>query len=450
MKTHLFKSSVSRVAALLFICLTSTAIAQNTITTPTYEVFGGMRYRMELDGKFFKNDAKPLWIHLLRTTLGARARVTDDISLLVQLQDARNFGEENSTLGRGTLDGTAKNFSVRQGFMEWKNILADSLNLKLGRMIFTTNNERLIGALDWHNVGRSYDGAVLNYGLGGGFKARAFGFRLGSDELQMTASTRQIPQSLLGLDIDLPLQDKFNLYVYRDHNSTKVDSGEFRGENVIDRYTMGVYLANHIGAFEYEAEAEYQTGSHFEVAHPHGNVSAIIAGVYAGALLDKESQFRVGAGVDYYTGDDKSTTDVNEQADHLFITIHKFYGAMDFFPTTVLPVTGQRRGISTAVTSLGLIDPYIRIENSAFKNWKFSLVGHYFLAQQPFKNVNVETRDIGAEIDFNAGYTVTKNATLQCGLSGFFPGKALKETNPAQGLGTDPAYWAYMMLALSF
>ncbi|MES2765963.1 MAG: alginate export family protein [Bacteroidota bacterium] len=448
MKNHLFKSSARRGAVLLFICLATAATAQNTITTPTYEVFGGMRYRMELDGKFFKNDAKPLWIHLLRTTLGARARVTDDISLLVQLQDARNFGEENSTLGRGTLDGTAKNFSVRQGYMEWKNLLADSLNLKLGRMIFTTNNERLIGALDWHNVGRSYDGAVLNYGLGGGFKARAFGFRLGSDELQMTASTRQIPQSIFGLDIDIPLQEKLNLYVYRDHNSTKVDSGDYHGENVLDRYTMGVYLANHIGAFEYEAEAEYQTGSHFEVGHEHGNVSAIIAGIYAGALLDKESQFRAGAGVDYYTGDDKSTTDVNEHADHLFITIYKFYGAMDFFPTTVTPATGQRKAL--AVTNLGLIDPYIRLENSFFKNWKFSLVGHYFLAQQPFKNANVETRDIGAEIDLNTGYTISKNASLQCGLSGFFPGAALKESNPLVGLGTDPAYWVYTMLAVSF
>ena len=258
MKTTFLKSSVGRIAALLFVFSVGNLAAQNTAaTTPTVEVFGGVRYRLELDGKFFNTDAKPLWIHLLRSTLGARVRVNDEISAVVQLQDARNFGEENATAWRGTLDGSARNFSVRQGFLEWRGLLADSLSLKLGRMVFATNAERIIGALDWHNVGRSYDGGILNYGFGDGFKARAFGFRLGSDELQMTSATAQPPQSLMGIDVDIPFQQKWNIYAYRDNNARKVDSGAARGKNLLERYTLGTYFANSIGAFEYDAEVAY-------------------------------------------------------------------------------------------------------------------------------------------------------------------------------------------------
>ena len=139
---------------------------------------------------------------------------------------------------------------------------------------------------------------------------------------------------------------------------------------------------------------------------------------------------------------------MNEAADLLFVTLHKFHGAMDFFPVTVTPVTNQRRGL--AVTNLGLINPYLRVEGNLLKNWKFSVFAHYFMGQQPFENANVSTRDIGTEIDLDAIYTVSRNVSLRSGISGFFPGEALKVSNPAVGLGTDPAYWAYTMLSVNF
>ncbi|HYF02918.1 MAG TPA: alginate export family protein, partial [Patescibacteria group bacterium] len=201
-------------------------------------------------------------------------------------------------------------------------------------------------------------------------------------------------------------------------------------------------------AFEYDVEVAYQLGENYAGGRTPGDISALIAGLYAGALLDKESQFRVGAGLEYYTGDNRSTANVNEAAELLFITLHKFYGAMDFFPTTITPTTGQRR--SPAVTNLGLINPYLRVEASLLKDWKFSLFAHYFMAQQPFENASVSTRDIGTEIDLDAIYTVSRNVSLRSGISAFLPGEALKQSNGAVGLGTDPAYWAYTMLMLNF
>jgi hypothetical protein len=144
-----------------------------------------------VDGKFFSNNAKPLKVDLLKTQLFASVKLSDDVSMMLRFQDSRNFGEGLTAQARGTLDGSSKNISLREGYGLWNNLLIDGLSFKFGRMSFSTNSERLIGALDWHNVGRSFDGLQLSYQISKDLSARAFAYKLGSDELMMTQAAAQ-------------------------------------------------------------------------------------------------------------------------------------------------------------------------------------------------------------------------------------------------------------------
>ncbi|MBL7974774.1 MAG: alginate export family protein [Candidatus Kapabacteria bacterium] len=424
-----------------------TGIAQNT-GTPTYpEVsFNGMvRFRIESDGRFFDFNAKPLLIDLLKTQIGATVKISPDITLFTKLQDSRNFGEGDATQARGTLDGMAKNFGLREGAVQWNNFLTDGLTVKFGRMIFSTNNERLIGALDWHNVGRSYDGNVISYKAGDKTQFRAFAFKLGHDELTMTQAKGQLPQALLGADIDLPWQDKLNLYFYHDRNAALLMRGPDGGKTQLERSSIGVYIKNTISNIEYEVEITHQLGSRKKTdSTARADINANMVTTYVSYKV--QNNLSIGAGCDYYTGDDPTTATTNESFDHLFTTIHKFYGYMDFFPSTVLPVTGQRKAL--AVTNAGLLMPYLKSLYNYDEKLSFQLWAMMFNAQQTLAATT--SKNLGIEVDINAYYKFLKNVKVEAGFCTFLPGEAVKVTNPSVGMGTDAAYWGYLMLTLDW
>ncbi|GAB1430932.1 hypothetical protein MASR2M18_17660 [Ignavibacteria bacterium] len=436
--------------AILF-CIASPAFqaaqAQSIGTTSYPEVTfsGTVRYRSELDGRFFDFNARPLHYDLLRTQIGATVKFSKDILLVTKLQDARNFGEEDATQARGTLDGTAKNFGLREGYVLWNNFLTEGLSVKFGRMIFGTNNMRIIGSLEWNNIGRSYDGNIIAYKAAEKTQIRAFAFKLGNDELYMTQAKAQQSQTLFGADIDLPWQDKLNLYCYYDRNATPLLRGPDAGAAQLTRGTTGFYIKNATGDFEYEIEASHQLGSCKTTdSTARADINANVAAAFVSYKAQKD--LSVGIGCDFYTGNDKNTPEENESFEHLFITGHQFYGFMDFFPSASMPTTGQRK--SPEFTGAGLIMPYLKSTYIYDEKLSFQIWAMMFNAQLPIAGTT--SKNIGAEIDINAYYKFQKNVKFEAGFGTFLPGEATKTTNPSVGMGTDPSYWGYVMFTLDW
>ena len=50
---------------------------------------------------------------------------------------------------------------LHQAYFSVNKLFDLPLNLKLGRMELSYGPQRLIGAVGWHNVGRSFDGGIL-------------------------------------------------------------------------------------------------------------------------------------------------------------------------------------------------------------------------------------------------------------------------------------------------
>jgi hypothetical protein len=435
-----------------------------------------VRYRGELDGRFFNANAKPLFFNLLRSSLGVKATLNADVTAFVQLQDSRNLGEVQDGAWRGSLDGSADNFDMRQAWLEWRNFLAPGLTMKLGRQIFATNNERLIGALDWHNVGRSYDGAQFTFAPlavspAERWQARAFAFVLGNDELLMTSAARQNPQALIGADLSLPWQQAFNVYIYHDRAERKIRPVQFSalGDSTsLQRFTAGLYLKNIVENTEYEFEGAYQFGSRQDIAGAGGantlgtaQIGAFLLTGYVGKRFQNEAtgeQGSIGLGADFYSGDDPTTNATSEGFNHLFTTIHKFYGFMDFFPFAVLPSAGLRS--APDISRYGLFDGYLRVTYSPSAKTDLYVCGHYFTAPiaLPVPPANVsgagglfsESNNIGIEFDATVTHKIFPFLSAQFGASVFFPTNAMREGNVRRGLGRDAAYWGYVMLTATF
>ena len=141
----------------------------------TININGQIRYRYELTDKDFDNDIKPNNFNLLRTRIGLSYRPSSNFNAFFQLQDSRIMGEEN-----GTLDGSAKRLDMHQAYMNIDSLFQIPLSLKLGRSEISYSNQRLIGAVGWHNVGRSLDGATLAYESGLG-PIDLFSFQINED-----------------------------------------------------------------------------------------------------------------------------------------------------------------------------------------------------------------------------------------------------------------------------
>jgi hypothetical protein len=94
---------------------------------------------------------------LFRVRLNAAFQPADKIYTFIQLQDSRERGFEPSTLA------DTHNVDLHQAYVQVNDLFIDKLTFKIGRMELSYAGQRLIGAVDWHNVGRSFDGEVLRY-----------------------------------------------------------------------------------------------------------------------------------------------------------------------------------------------------------------------------------------------------------------------------------------------
>ena len=104
----------------------------------------------------------------LQTRLNAVFQPSYDVKVMVQLQDSRITGSE--VYGDSTkphlatlLDGSAAGFDLHQGYVQLTDLFINNLDLKLGRYEVSYGPQRLIGAVGWHFIGRSFDGFTATY-----------------------------------------------------------------------------------------------------------------------------------------------------------------------------------------------------------------------------------------------------------------------------------------------
>ncbi len=418
-RTTYLRRAGTVLGSLIFLSLAKPGLTQ--INTPPLIFDGEIRVRSEADGRDFNGDSALNTYTLLRTRFGVLTKPLDDISVYMQVQDTRTFGDQSNTFpGRSNLD-------LYQAYFEIRNLWQKPLTLQAGRQELVYGNQRLLGNVDFSNRGQAFDGVKLTIGEANTFDL----FMMIIKESNSPVLGAATPASTTGLeDADNRL---FGAYYQRQFNSHKqlhlytlLESNQNRAENgerELQRLTLGSFGKARAGRFDFETEIALQTGKR--------QGQNVLAHMATGALtytLNRPLQPSISLGYDYLSGMDLDDKDF-KVFDTAFATNHRFYGFMDYFIDIPLNTNGQ-----------GLQDRYVKMSLPLTARWRFSAHYHNLRAARGAR------KNFGNEFDFVLSHVYNSVASFQFGMTFFLPGDLIEEAF----LNDDIGIWGYTTLLVDF
>ena len=386
------------------------AAKQESAASPAalpFQLKGQVRTRLEwTDNDFNSGDAN--LVHFLRTRIGIAAQPHEHTGVFVQLQDARQWGEETNTLA----DGSGDNIDFHQAYIKIDQFLAPPLSLKLGRQEMVYGGQRLIGAVGWHNIGRAFDAVKLRYGAKS--YVDLFNAKLAESGIR--------DRNFYGLYGHLAAsRHSWEPYLLFEQDK---NSGVNLKRATLGLYGKGVFTGASGHAFGFELESALQRGKL--------GVQDVAAFMGTGALTYVSPHWRkhkFTLGLDFLSGDDDPTDADYKVFDTLFATNHKFYGFMDFFLN--IPVhTGQG----------GLLDFMLKGEMKTAANTKLAVHLHHFALAEG------QDKTLGQELDAIVTHKYNKAYSIQWGGLVFLPGDAMEAIKG----GNDLAFKTYLQTLANF
>ncbi len=352
----------------------------------------------------------------------------DDWSGFVQIQDARNWGEEMNTVDDG-----ANGLDLHQGYVEVKGTPGIGGSSKIGRQVVAYGSQRLVGGLEWATQGRSFDGARQRWVTAKDHTLDAFAYQVQENSVTLARDDGYFfgfyggfkPNEKVKFDAYAMMFTASGLTVNTSHN----------------RLTLGVRYAHDLSdALDIEAEAVTQTGEQNGADIPVGETFAFHAHARYKFQGDLGAWLR--ADVDAASGNDPTTAD-NERFNGLFPTGHAHWGMIDFASWSNM-VHGQ-----------------VQFGTKINANTRWNVAFHHFRAMEeadsfggPGGTISAgstgSSKEMGNEIDLWIDRKITTEnikANLQAGYAVFLPGKGVKDNN---GGMDDPAHFLYMMMNVVF
>ena len=240
----------------------------------------------------------------MRTRIGVSATLSPVTRAFAQIQDVRLWGSELNTLN----DASADMLDLHQAWLEIGR--ADATNLRVGRQEARYGAERLIGAVDWVQQGRAFDGLRVTHPLDG---ARVDGFWF--QVADQTSGVHADDAMLTGAYATLPfLRDTHSAEAFALWNTDLDTDQQTLGGRLLGRH--GIVALRFEGAAQLGERAGMDVSAHLL----SGEVGIdVIDGVTVSAMYDRLS------------GDDDPLDDEVRVFDTLFATNHKFYGYADLF-----------------------------------------------------------------------------------------------------------------------
>ena len=324
------------------------------------------------------------------TSMRVRAQLNvalgGDVDAMIQLQDVRFFGEEQNTL----TDYSADNFDVHQAYIHLKRLGGSRHALKIGRQAVAFGGQRLIGAVEWTQQGRVFDGLRLSLAPPWG-KVDVVAIQLA----EAKAAQFSDDAYLAGIYAMLGDLDMFGLY---DKES---------GVPTTDRVTLGLRLAGKKAAYAYRVEGSYQTGTH--------RGEDVAAFMFGGRVGHPVGRLKLDLWYDYLSGDSDPNDGETKVFDTLFATNHKFYGFADRF----LNIPEHTKG-------LGLQDFALKGSVPLSTRTSLAVHGHSFFTA-------AKGEHLCEEVDLTLTYQYRPNVAVVGGLSQVVSDDAMAAVNGLKG-----------------
>ncbi len=359
----------------------------------------------------------------LRVRMGVRP--TSWLELTLEGQDAR---VASSDLGLSKLEDP---LDVKQAHIV---VNMDRLLIQVGRQVLTYGTDRLVGASNWSNTSRSFDGVRMQLALAGG---RLDFFA--SSVVQVDPNRwneRKKGENLYGAYTMWPnLFEKGNLDVYFLAKTVEEATDPVGNQGSAKVYTTGARLvnrSNRVSGWEFDLslEAARQWGS--LVSH---DLSAWAGYVIVG-MSPQEWPLgpRFSAEFSYASGDKRQSPETIGTFDQLYPTNHSKYGIVDMVGWR--NIQDLRLGVE-----LDLIRG-LKVSFDYHSFWLASAFDHLYassgsiVVQTP--NGGVADRHVGQETDIIALFPLKRYLVLGAGYGHLFAGPFLRENT--EGLGTSFAY----------
>jgi hypothetical protein len=441
------------------------------------------RFRWEIrDNNFDFNDANNVFTDdnwfLQRARIGVKLTLTDWLKVYAQAQDSRELNSDRPDFpGQLGAEGDDA-FDLRQAWVEFGNPKSFPLTLKVGRQILSYGDERLIGAFDWNNIGRTFDAVKLRWEEKL-WSLDAFAASVvvpersqynQSDFVNGTETDRQ--QVFTGLYFSttaIPIQTT-DLYALHLHENTGPDY-QYNPLGDTNFLTLGARVKSKPGVFaphedealskdgkavndgkavapkpprpvgfDYDAEFAFQTGT---VRGLDLNAFAVHGGI--GYTFDTAWLPRLGLAYNFGTGDDDPADRNIQTFQNLFPTNHKFYGQMDVFSWQNM----HDLEVSFKVQPVKAVT--VKAEYHAF--WLETTEDLWYRANgsaaTAVRPLNATSRAAGnyagSEADLTVTWNVNKYLQVEGGYSHFFAGDYLSDTGPS-----DDANFGYVQAKLTF
>jgi len=406
-----------------------------------------LRHRYEWRSDFDFNDTldDKDGFNLWRGRLGLTLKPTDGLKLFYQFQDAR-ISHDGTSGSKTTFEDWAE---TRQWWVEgeptalnWDTIGVSHAGAKFGRQELSFGSQRLVGPVNWSNVGQTFDAGKLAFK----FENIHLGVDIFAGGKTLIKSPREKNDFYDGSSNDhiggyYAVYNGFkNLsvdqYVINRNTDGKTVSFGQTGDGELEDYTIGTRLKGKFTgtAFNYELETAKQVGNSGAL-----EVDAQMAVAIIGYTFNHSWKPRLAFEYNYASGDNNTNDNQRETFDNLFPSNHIFYGYMDF-------------------VSLQNINNY-RFQLNTFPNQKLELEANLHLiyldspkdnlygANQLIKRSTMAGADshVGNEVDLLAKYKICNYANIWLGYSHLFAGGFLNDTG-----ASDDADFVYTQTVFNF
>lgn len=289
----------------------------------TWKFEGELRVRPEYNDNydFDSGAADSRDFTLLRTTLGVRFERGPRMKGFLQLRDSRRFGFERNATGGipGNTASSQGNVDLHQGYVDYRPGGEGPWTWRIGRQEIILGDERVVGSLNWGNVGRSFDGVRGMRKVAGGH-LDLFAFEVG-DVVTTARDDQELKGAQWSRTVDRRLVELYWLHFQDDIALSARSQTGVAGSQ--DFHTFGVRSKGPLGGLDYTVEAAAQRGD-FSI----DDLSAEAFALVLGKNLPGRHKRRVELEWNYSPGDEaKAGTRGTWQ--NLFPTNHKHYGIAD-------------------------------------------------------------------------------------------------------------------------
>lgn len=337
--------------------------------------------------------------------------------IFLSFQDVRVWGSTP------LVSKAAGNFALFEGWGKIK--LNKNFSLKIGRQVWSYDNQRILGGLNWLAQARAHDGVLLAYKNDSSTTLLQVGLAYNA----VHPSLNQIPYTVTGNYKTLQFARFHKKTKYLHFSLLALNVGResrLNNQKINFELTAGGILNFKIDKFKATLEGYYQYGYTQNDAPKNAYLAAL-------KLQYQLNNIGLLAGVDWLSGNERTNNNNQDNSFNPWMgTNHIFYGHLDYF------YVGNSHG------NVGLIDGYAGIFYQKKGKWKTTLTYHYFHAPT-LLSLSDNSNSLGHEIDFTFHYTIKKYLKLHLGYAQLFGNTPLEQLKPT-GETSNINNWAWLML----